>query len=81
MFRKSKARMISDAISGVVLLCAVLSYILIVAFTGKWHPSWVILPCAIVFASVLTIVVNAVTRVKKDGEEDVKDTFNRKNKI
>ena len=81
MFKKSKARIVSDAVSGVVLLCSILAFILIVAFTGKWHPTWVILPCAIVFVSVLTIIVNALTRVKSDNDDNVKETFNKKNKI
>lgn len=81
MWRRSKARVISDAISGVVLLCSILAFILIVAFTGTWHPTWVILPCAIVFVSVLTIIVNATSSVQKSNDEDVKETFNKKNKI
>lgn len=79
MFRKSKARIISDAICGVVLLCAILAFILIVAFTGKWHPTWVILPCAIVFVSIVTIVVNALNRVQTDKDKDVKEAFDKKN--
>jgi len=65
MFVKTKLKLISDAICGIITLLSMLIYILVGVFTKIWHPTWLIVLVSLVVCAVITIIVNTFIRVKR----------------
>lgn len=65
MFNRSKARIISDAVCGVLFLLSILVYVFIGVFTHVWHPTWIIVLSAIIVDSVVSIIVGACVKIQK----------------
>ena len=69
MFSKSKLRIVTDAICGILFLLSMLVYILVGVFTGVWHPTWVIILCTCIACAVISIISNAVINYKKKNNK------------
>lgn len=65
MFNKSKSKIISDAVCGVLFLLSILVYVFIGVFANIWHPTWIIILSAIITDSVISIVVGACVKISK----------------
>ncbi len=76
MYEKHKARVISDAICGILMLASILAYILIGMFVpNAWHPYWIIIVATAIFIGIISIIVNTYVKlhsVEKDSEENNK---------
>ncbi|MBQ7351887.1 MAG: hypothetical protein IJW59_03370 [Clostridia bacterium] len=70
MFSRNKVKIISDAICGIIMLLSILAFVLIGVFGKIWHPTWIILVIAIVVDAVLSIVVGATIKVKKQNPNE-----------
>ncbi|MGN0961753.1 MAG: hypothetical protein ACI4PF_06135 [Christensenellales bacterium] len=73
MFNKSKAKIISDAVCGILILLSILTYVLIGVFAHIWHPTWVIILIAIIVDSIVSIVVGAFNRISKKNSDNPKN--------
>lgn len=83
MYKKTKAQVISDAFCGILMLLSILAYVLIGLFAKLWHPTWIIIICAMVACGVITICVNTYAGLhkedeKKEAEEPAKATSTEK---
>lgn len=83
MYKKTKAQVISDAFCGILMLLSILAYILVGLFAKVWHPTWIIIICAMVVCGVITICVNTYAGLhkedeKKEAEEPAKATSTEK---
>lgn len=70
MFSRSKLRIVTDAVSGVLFLLSILVYVLVGVFTGVWHPTWVILLCSAITCSIISIITGAVISYRKKNNKE-----------
>lgn len=68
MFKKTKAQVITDAFCGVLMLLSILAYVLVGIFAKLWHPTWIIVICAVVTCGVVSICVNTYASLHKEDE-------------
>lgn len=72
--QKSKAQIISDCCCGILMICAIISY-LIVGFVAKiWHPTWLILVCSALLCGVFGIIAETITNTQKLKEKNKTET-------
>ena len=71
--KKSKAKIISDAICGIVMLLCVISYVIVGLFAQIWHPTWIILVGGAVFCGILSIICSTITGIKEVNEKENKN--------
>lgn len=72
--RKSKLKIINDAICGIASLLSILVYLLIGVFANVWHPTWMIMVITEFVCAILTIVINACLKIRKlksEKEENI----------
>ena len=71
MYKKSKAQVISDAFCGILMLLSILAYVLVGLFAKVWHPTWIIIICAVVTCGVVSICVNTYAGLHREDEKKV----------
>lgn len=68
--KNKKAKIISDAICGIVMLLGIIVY-LILGFTIKfWHPGWLIIVCCSLACGIISIITNMVFDIKNVNQEE-----------
>lgn len=63
--KKSKVKIISDAICGILMLLSILTYIVLGITIGWWHPGW----CIIVGTAFVCGIISIATNTKEDLDE------------
>lgn len=71
--KRSKAKIISEAVSGLIFILSVVAYLIIGFVTGGWHPWWIVIVCGIVFAAIVDILVNMIADLKQADKAEKKD--------
>jgi len=69
MYQKSKSKIISDAICGILFLVSILVYIFVGLFAHIWHPTWVMIPCTAIVCWIISIIENAYSNLHKKEEK------------
>ncbi len=67
---RSKAKIICDAICGIVMLLCIITYVVIGICTNIWHPYWIIIVAGGVFCGILGIVGNTMSSLKEIKQKD-----------
>lgn len=70
--KRSKAKIISEAVSGLIFILSVVAYLIIGFVTGGWHPWWIVIVCGIVLAGIVDILVNMITDLKQADKTEKK---------
>lgn len=68
---KTKIQIISDAICGIIMILAIVSYI-IVGFLFTWHPTWLIVAVSALVCAIIGIVSNTINDYRKLQEKNEK---------
>lgn len=76
--KKEKAIIISDAISGIIVLLSVFVYLVLGFTINWWHPGWIIVVGACMVSAIVSIVTNMIVELKKSETENKKQ--NEENK-
>lgn len=75
MYEKHKARVISDAICGILMLASIMTYILIGLFVpNAWHPYWIIIVATAVLVGIISIIVNTYVSLHKEEPKAKENT-------
>ncbi len=69
---KDKIKVITDAISGCLVLLSVLIYIILGLAIQWWHPGWIIIIATVVLVSIMSIIANAYVDTHKEQKEKEK---------
>ncbi len=67
--KRTKAKIICDAICGLLMLVAVAVYVVVGICSNVWHPTWVIIVGAAIVCGVIGIVCDTVSNIKKVEEQ------------
>ena len=67
--RKSKLKIINDAICGIASLLSILVYLLIGVFANVWHPTWMIMVVTEFSCAIFSIIINTYLKIKKIKNE------------
>ncbi len=73
--KKTRSQIICEAISGILMICAIIAY-LIVGFVAKiWHPTWLILVVSGLLCGIINLICNTTNQLKKlsDNEDNKKE--------
>ena len=77
--KKSKAKILADAIEGSLVMLSVLIYIILGITIGWWHPGWIIVVATCMITGIASIIVKATVDVKAfDAKAEVKDEPEKK---
>ena len=68
--RKTKEKVICDAVCGLVMLMCVMAYLIIGIFTNQWHPYWIIPACGGIVCAVVSLVFNTIANVKEIDKQN-----------
>lgn len=68
--KKTKEKIISDAVCGLIMLVCVLAYFIVAFITGGWHPYWIIPACGGVVCGVVSLIFNTVAGIKEVNKQD-----------
>lgn len=68
--KRSKAKIISEAVSGLIFILSVIAYLIIGFVTGGWHPWWIVIICGIVLAGIVEILINMIVDLKQADKAD-----------
>lgn len=63
--KRNKAKIITEAVSGLIFILSVVVYLIIGFVTDKWHPWWLVIICGIVLAAIVDILVNMIAELKQ----------------
>ncbi len=70
--RKTLTNIISEALSGIIMIVCVLIYLILGFTINFWHPGWIIIVGGGLSVGILNIILNAVhdaKNLKKDEKE------------
>lgn len=62
--KKTKAKIICDAVCGLLMLISIAVYVIIGVCANIWHPTWVIIVGATIVCGVVGIICNTVSNMK-----------------
>lgn len=68
--KRSKAKIISEAVSGIIFILSVIVYLIIGFVTNAWHPWWIVIVCGIVLAGIVEILINMIADLKQADKAD-----------
>lgn len=76
--RKTKSQIICDAVCGILMILAIISYLLVGFITNIWHPTWLIFVVSALICGIIGIITNTTTDLKKLSKEETeeKENFN-----
>ena len=75
---KTKAKIICDAICGLLMIVAIAAYVIIGVCADIWHPTWVIVVGAAIVCAVIGIVGDTISNIK--NVENKKQSNTEENK-
>ncbi len=70
--KKTLANVVSEALSGIIMIICVLVYLILGFTINFWHPGWLIIVGGALSVGIMNIIVNAVNdakNLKKDNED------------
>ena len=77
--KKTKAKIICDAICGLLMILSIASYVIIGVCVNIWHPTWVIIVGGAIVCAVIGIVCDTISNIKniennaKSNIEEIKN--------
>ena len=73
--KKSKAKIIADAVCGIIMLLSILVYLILGITINFWHPGWTIIVGATFVSGIISIITNT-----KEDLDDLSNNNNEENK-
>ncbi len=73
--KKSKAKIIADAVCGIIMLLSILVYLILGITINFWHPGWTIIVGAAFVSGIISIITNT-----KEDLDDLSNNNNEENK-
>ena len=73
--QKTKGQIICDAICGILMILAIVSYLIVGFITNIWHPTWLILLCSALVCAIIGLISNTTKDLKaleKNQQNDEK---------
>jgi len=68
--RKTLSNIISEALSGIIMIVCVLVYLILGFTINFWHPGWIIIVGGALSVGILNIILNAVNEAKNLKKEE-----------
>lgn len=74
--KDKKAKIITDAICGLLMTTSILVYLVLGFVLNFWHPGWLIIVCSAFVSGIITIITNMVIDLKKASKEETNQDNN-----
>ena len=74
--KDKKAKLIVDALCGIIMLTCIMTYLILGFVINWWHPGWLIIVCGAFVTAIMSIITNLVLDLKKTDNEN-KDIYQK----
>lgn len=74
--QKTKGQIICDAVCGLLMILAIISFLIVGFITKIWHPTWLILLCSALVCAIIGLISNT-THDLKTLEQNQKNDENK----
>ncbi|MGN1207911.1 MAG: hypothetical protein ACI4TI_00380 [Christensenellales bacterium] len=68
--KKTKSQIICDAVCGIIMILAIISYLIVGFVTNIWHPTWLIFVVSALLCGIVGIVSNTASDLKKLSKDE-----------